>query len=140
MVVLFWLKINGTYKQFVQDRVNHIKLKAQIQWHFVSTDENSEGNGSRGCNVDKLPIRWLERTTWFQSKEKRPKKNDIEPTKESEEGAKLLKEVFYKEKLDESQVDVFYQQIWILENNQDTIVDQRSSHNTKSKEKQAGPL
>ena len=31
MVVLLWLKINGTYKQFVQNRVNHIKLKAQIQ-------------------------------------------------------------------------------------------------------------
>ena len=102
MVVLLWLKINGTYKQFVQNRVNHIKLKAQIQWHFVSTDENS-----RGCNVDKLPKRWLERTAWFQSKEKRQKKNDIEPTKELEEGAKLLKEVFYKEKLDESQIDVF---------------------------------
>ena len=102
MVVLLWLKINGTYKQFVQNRVNHIKLKAQIQWHFVSTDENS-----RGCNVDKLPKRWLERTTWFQSKEKRQKKNDIEPTKELEEGAKLLKEVFCKEKLDESQIDVF---------------------------------
>ena len=78
----------------------HNKLIATFQSY-------SEGNGSRGCNADKLPKRWLERTTWFQSKEKRPKKNDIEPTKELEEGVKPLKEVFYKEKLDESQVDVF---------------------------------
>ena len=58
---------------------------------------------------------------------------DIEPTKESQEEAKLLKEVFYAAKLDESQVDVFikfefWQTIRIL------------SHKTKSKEKQAGPL
>ena len=32
---------------------------------------------------------------------------DTEPTKESEEKAKLLKEVFYAAKLGESQVDVF---------------------------------
>ena len=32
--------------------------------------------------------------------------NNIEPIKESEEEAKLLKEVFYAAKLDENQVDV----------------------------------
>ena len=45
IVVLHWLTRNGTYKQFVQNRVDHIKLKAQIQWHFVSTDENPEDIG-----------------------------------------------------------------------------------------------
>ena len=131
MVVLHWLKGNGTYKQFVQNRIDHINSKAQIQWHYVSTDENPAYIGSRGCNVDKLPKKWLEGPTWLQSKEEWPMQKDIEPTKESEEEAKLLKEVFYAAKLDESQVDVliikfeFWKTIRIL-----SWIN-RFSHNTK---------
>ena len=64
----------------------------------------------------------------------------IEPTTESEEESKLLKEVFYTAQLDESQVDVliikfeFWKIIKIL-----SWIN-RFSHNTKSKEKQKGPL
>ena len=35
-----WLKGNGTYKQFLQNLIDQLNSKAQIQWHFVSTDEN----------------------------------------------------------------------------------------------------
>ena len=53
MVILHWLRGNGTYKQFAQNRIDHISSKVQIQWHYVSTDENPADIGSRGCNVDK---------------------------------------------------------------------------------------
>ena len=102
MVVLHWLKGNGTYKQFVQNRIDHINSKVQIQWHYISADENPGDIGSRGCSVDKLPKKWLERPTLLQSKEEQRMQKDIEPTKESEEVAKLLKEVLYTAKLDES--------------------------------------
>ena len=65
---------------------------------------------------------------------------EIEPTTESEEELKLLKEVFYTAQLDESQVDVliikfeFWKIIRIL-----SWIN-RFSHNTKSKEKQKRPL
>ena len=132
MVVLHWVKGNGTCRQFVKNRIDHINSKAPIQWHYVSTDENPADIGSRGCNVNTLPKKWLEGPTWLQSKEEWLQRG-IEPTKESQEEAKLLKEVFYAAKLDESQVDVFikfefWQTIRIL------------SHKTKSKEKQVGPL
>ena len=138
MVVLHCHKGNGTYEQFVQNRIDHINSKAKIQWHYVSTDENPADFGSRGCNVDKLPRKWLEGPTWLQSKEEWPIQKDIEPTKESEEEAELLKEVFYAAKLNESQVDVliikfeFWKTIMIL-----SWIN-RFSHNTKSKEKQVG--
>ena len=91
MVVLHWLKGNGTYKQFVQNRIDHINSKAQIRLHYVSSDENPADIGSRECNVEKLPKKWLEGPTLLQSKKEWPMQKDIEPTKESEEEAKLLK-------------------------------------------------
>ena len=65
--------------------MDHINTKAQIQWHYVSTDENPAGIGSTECNVDKLLKKWLEGPTWLQSEEEWPMQKDIEPTKESEE-------------------------------------------------------
>ena len=83
MVVLPWLKGNGTCKQFVENRIDHINSKAQIQWHYVSTDENPADIGSRGCNVNNLPKKWLEGPTWLQIKKEWLMQKDIEPTKES---------------------------------------------------------
>ena len=50
--------------------MNHINTKAQIQWHYVSTDENPAGIGSTECTVDKLLKKWLEGPTWLQSEER----------------------------------------------------------------------
>ena len=99
MVVLHWLKRNGTYKQFVQDQ-------------YKVTEE----------------------------KEKWPKKNVIEPSKESEEEANILKKVFYKGKLDECQADIFINKFEFWKTIRILSWINRSSHNIKSKEKQAGPL
>ena len=54
MVVLHWLKGDSSYKQFVQNRIDHINSKLPIQWHYVSTNENPADTGSRGCNINKL--------------------------------------------------------------------------------------
>ena len=99
-VVLHWLQGNGTYKQFVQNRLDHINSKPPIQWHYIGTDENPADIRSRGCNTNKLPKTWLEGPTWLQNKDNWPKQKEIVPTKESEEEAKLLKEVFYTAKVD----------------------------------------
>ena len=68
MVVLHWLKGNGTYKQFVQNRIDHINSKVQIQWHYISADENPGDIGSRGCSVDKLPKKWLKDQHCYRAK------------------------------------------------------------------------
>ena len=47
MVVLHLLKGNNTYKQFVQNRIDHINSKAQIQWYYVSADENPADTGTQ---------------------------------------------------------------------------------------------
>ena len=135
MVVLYWLKGNGTYKQFVQNRIDYINSKAQTQWHYVSTDENPADIGSRECKSDKLPKKWLEGPTWLQNKEEWPKQNDIEPKKESEEEAKLLKEVFYTVKLDESQVDVLINKFELWKTIRILSWTNRFLRNTKSKER-----
>ena len=81
MVVLHWLKGNGTYRQFVQNWIDHINSKAQSQWHYVSTNENPADIDWKGCNVDKLPKKWVEGPIWLESKEEWPMQMDKEPTK-----------------------------------------------------------
>ena len=65
---------------------------------------------------------------------------DIESTKETEEEAKLLREVFYAAKLDESQVDVFNIKFEFWKTIRIVSWINRFPHNTKSREKQVEPL
>ena len=47
-MVLWWLKGNDNYKQFVTNRVQKIQSHQQVQWRHVPTDQNPADVGSRG--------------------------------------------------------------------------------------------
>ena len=92
--VLHWLKGNGKYKQFVNNRVEKIKeIKEITSWRYVNTNENPSDIGSRGCTVDKLYGKWLKGPEWLADYEKWPDDVITAPSKESESEAKLISEV-----------------------------------------------
>jgi hypothetical protein len=49
-VALHWIRGEGNYKQFVQNRVNKIQQK-DVEWRYVPTHENPADFGSRGDAV-----------------------------------------------------------------------------------------
>ena len=53
-VALHWIKGNGQYKQFVANRVAKIQIHKEIEWRYVSTDENPADLASRGAAVQSL--------------------------------------------------------------------------------------
>ena len=46
-VVLYWLNGQGSYNQFVRNRVNKILERDNINWQYVPTRENPADLGSR---------------------------------------------------------------------------------------------
>ena len=62
------------------------------------------------------------------------------PTKESEEEAKLLKEVFYTAKVDENQIDVLINKFEFCKTVRIVSWVKRFSYNARSKQKVMGPL
>ena len=54
MVALHWIRGNGSYKQFVSNRIKKIQDKDFIIWRYVTTDENPADLGSRGCAGNNL--------------------------------------------------------------------------------------
>ncbi len=51
-VALHWINGDGSYKQFVRNRVRQIREKSYIKWRHVGTKENPADIGSRGCSGD----------------------------------------------------------------------------------------
>ena len=47
-VVLCWLNRQGSYNQFVRNRVNKILERDDINWQYVPTRDNPADLGSRG--------------------------------------------------------------------------------------------
>ena len=106
-VALHWIKGGGTtYKQFVVNRVGKIRDKSYIEWRHVGTNQNPADVGSRGCQANNLPDLWLKGPHWLKDPDRWPDDLLTEPNKETEEEAKLTKEVFAtavetKDELDE---------------------------------------
>ena len=57
-VVLYWMQGNGSYKQFVCNRVSYTNSKPEINWKYVDTIQNPVDIGSRGCYVESLAEEW----------------------------------------------------------------------------------
>ena len=91
--VLHWILGNGTYKQFVNNRVNKMKTKVNIDWKYVRTDMNPADIGSRGCKGNKLPTEWIEGPDWLSDESKWPLQIEIKSSPDSEGEAKVIKEV-----------------------------------------------
>ena len=80
-VVLYWLNGEGSYNQFVRNRISKI-LERDINWQFVPARDNPADLGSRGSLPTKIPKIW-----W-----KGPRQPDIKPSVESEKEVKISKE------------------------------------------------
>ena len=46
--VLYWIKGQGTWSQFVRNRTKAIQQKEYLQWHHIPTRDNPRDQGSRG--------------------------------------------------------------------------------------------
>lgn len=66
-------------------------------------DKSPANIGSRECNACKLPKNMVRRCSRLQNRKDWSRQQEIIPTKESEEEAKLLEEVFYATKVQENQ-------------------------------------
>ena len=66
-IALHWINGEGSYKQFVRNRVKKIKEKSYIKWRHVGTKENPADIGSRGCAGDKIPNEWLNGPLWLSN-------------------------------------------------------------------------
>ena len=91
-VVLYWLTRQGSYNQFIQNRVNKILERNNINWQYVPTRDNPADLGSRGGLLNKISEIWWKDLSWLQVKENWPRQPDIKPSVESEKEVKISKE------------------------------------------------
>ena len=54
LVVLHWLNGQGSYNQFVRNRVNKILERDDISWQYVPMRDNPADKGSRGSLLTKI--------------------------------------------------------------------------------------
>ena len=92
--VLFWLRDNSVYKQFVSSRVQKIKQLSFLQWNYVPTAEKSAHIGSIGCKEIDIKNLWINGPTWLPDRENWPKQISIQTSQESDNERKAVKEIF----------------------------------------------
>ena len=91
-VVLYCLNEQGSYNQFVRNRVNKILERNDINWQYVSTRNNPADLGSWGSLLTKIPEIWWKGPSWLQVKENWLRQPDMKPSVESEKEVKISKE------------------------------------------------
>lgn len=89
-VALHWIYGEGSYKQFVRNRVKKIKEKSYIKWRHVGSKENPADIGSRGCTGERVPGEWLNGPTWLSNPSDWPPEIVTSATDESK--AELMQE------------------------------------------------
>ena len=70
--VLYWIKGQGTWIQFVRNRTLTIQGKGYLRWHSVPSSENPSDQGSRGAEPKKLGGLWFKGPNWLSSPDKWP--------------------------------------------------------------------
>ena len=81
--VLHWIQGNGTWSQFVRNRVSTIQERSYIQWHYVPTKENPSDLGSRGEEPSKIKELWMNGPHWLFDQEMWPRQPEISATNET---------------------------------------------------------
>ena len=89
-VALHWIKGNGEYRQFVQNRVHKIQEKSYIKWRHVTSEENPADLGSRGGPIDGTTSLWLTGPAWLPHPDKWPAPIVTNPTSETQTEAKAI--------------------------------------------------
>ena len=72
VTVLYWIKGQGTWSQFVRNRIRAIQDKGYLKWHYVPTSENPSDQRSRGAEPRKLGRLWFEGPNWLSSPDRWP--------------------------------------------------------------------
>lgn len=92
-VALHWIRGKGEYRQFVHNRVRKIQERSDIQWRHVRTDHNPADLGSRGGKVDQTSELWWNGPSWLSHPQDWPQDITTSTSKETEEEAKIVREV-----------------------------------------------
>ena len=93
-VALYWIQGQGSYKQFVANRIGKIRQKEFIVWKHVASEENPADIGSRGCHGSKVPPIWFQGPEWLKEKGLWPPELIAKSSIESEAEAQPVKEIF----------------------------------------------
>ena len=142
--VLYWIKGQGTWTQFVRNRTQAIQDKGDLKWHYVPTSENPSDQGSRGAEPRKLGRLWFEGPNWLSSPDKWPSQPEVCETSETVAETvkpKLENQMLAKEEKKDLIVDELlhrYSSYWKLL--RVTAYVKRFVNNCKETEKQKGPL
>ncbi|XP_015913448.2 uncharacterized protein [Parasteatoda tepidariorum] len=73
-VVLCWIKNPGTWKTFVNNRIQEIHLNSSKEnWCYIPSQMNAADIASRRCNAQTLfSLRWWEGPTWLKNRDSWP--------------------------------------------------------------------
>ena len=94
-VALHWIRRNGEFKQFVENRVRKNQEKSYIEWRHVTSADNPADLGSRGGNVSQSANLWWKCPTWLLDTDKWPPNITTEKTSETKAETKTaVKELF----------------------------------------------
>ena len=75
--VLYWIKGQGTWSQFVRNRTKAIQDKEYLRWHHVPTAENPSDQGSRGMAPSKMGEMWFRGPNWLSTQEEWPDQSEV---------------------------------------------------------------
>ena len=141
-VALHWIVGNGTYKQFVANRVAKIQAHPSINWRYVPTLDNPADIASRGGPVSSSAL-WWSGPDWLQNPEEWPDNPVTQRSAASDAEAKVAREVLCVTKTTKPEPDVFDD---LLVNNglRRTLRVfawvKRFIHNSQNQEKRLDPL
>jgi hypothetical protein len=92
-VALYWIRGQGEYRQFVENRVHKIQQHPDVKWHHVTTTENPADLGSRGGSVDHHQL-WNLGPSWLSEENEWPPDIILEPNADSSAELKVTRSVF----------------------------------------------
>ncbi len=104
-VALHWIRGNGSYRQFVANRVEKIREHTAVEWRHVNTEENPADLASRGGSVGDKDS-WWNGPTWLKDMEEWPPEIATSTSPESKAEEKILRKVFQLTQAERDHFDV----------------------------------
>ena len=103
-VALHWIGGDGTYKQFVANRVSKIRQHIDVKWRYVNTEENPADLASRGGSVNQNDL-WWKGPSWLSNYAQWPPNITTKTSLESQAEEKIVKELFKFTRIDSDDLD-----------------------------------
>lgn len=140
-VALHWIRGGGDYKQFVSNRVGKIQQHSDVKWRHVASQENPADLGSRGGSVQGDTV-WWRGPRWLANRENWPCNIVTSSTPESQEEAKVTREVFAGARVVTDEFDVLLDKFALWKTLRDCAWIARFVGNSRKHKRQrtTGPL